>query len=750
MVFSWQYAFLLLAMGIAIGSYWPITGMIVVATLFGGLLVGWLSHRLFEGLFITGFLILGCLLSWRILPLPPVLDPQTTTLVGVVQQIPTRQDDYNQTIFKCANQGYYKYVVLYLPANAAVKSGDTIKAEGKLSTLKGPRNPGDPNRRLIKGYQHLYYQLKASDQGWQVLKPVNSSWRQNWYDKFVLQAKRWMPPRSASILTSVIWGDAAALNDDDYRLFQEIGLLHVFAASGMNVGCLMLAAALLTGLFTRRRGLSIGVGLAITMVYAALIGWPVSVMRAALMALFASLAYLGGRKLELKESLFLAATLLLIIDPGWLFNPGFQLTVIATWGLMILCPALTRWWFPSGQHWWQQWLLPIVAAELAVWPLTVYYFNLVAPVSLLANLLLAPLISILVILGTMALFTCPLPAVATIFWLPGRHLLDLIMIVTTFLHTMPGGYWWVKAPPLIVVFAYFIILWWLAQPIKGSYYRYLASGLLVGAMLTCSWPRVPSGNLVVTFLDVGQGDSIHISTAQGKQILIDGGGSVNYPTGRLVVLPYLHRQGINHLDLAVSTHPHDDHWLGLLEVLQNMPASHLVFSRALQDHPLTAKAIKMLPTIDGYPQFMQRGDQIKLDNSTCLQVLSPDFAAANDVNNASLVLLLSDKNNKILLMGDAEAPVAQNLRSRGLKGVTVIKIGHHGSTRSRSPEFYQAAEPQLAIISVGKNNGFGHPSPLLLQDLKEQHIKILRTDLVGGIRLLARSGRLEVQTYAHN
>jgi len=746
-LFSWQYAFLLLAAGILLRSWWPALPWLFIAVVAGAaLLIGWRINRLYHSLFITGFIILGLLLSQRILPLPPTLEPQTATLTGVVQQIPTREADYQQTILKCANRGYYQQVVLYLPFDAIVKDGDTIRVAGKLSTLQGVRNPGDPNRRLIKGYQHLYYQFKTADQAVEMIKPAAYSWRQKWHDRFVLQANRWMKPSSASILTSVIWGDAAALNDDDYRLFQEIGLLHIFAASGMNVGCLMLAAALLMGLFTRRRGLPLAVGLAITVIYAALIGWPVSILRAVLMALFASLAYLGGRKLQLKESLFLAATLLLIIDPGWLFSPGFQLTIIATWGLMVLYPALASWWFPQGQSWWQRLLLPILAAELAVWPLTVYYFNLVAPVSLLANLVLAPLISLLVILGTLALFSGQLSFLAALFFLPSRYLLELIMTATSLLHTAPGGYWWVKSPPLGVIIVCFILLWLITQVHDYPRYRQLASGFLLIFIIGFSWPRIPSGQLVVTFLDVGQGDSIHISTREGRQILIDGGGSARYPVGRLVVVPYLHRQGINRLDLAIATHPHDDHMLGLLEVLPTTPCPQLALPRALAHHPLSQRASLLAETST---VFLESGTELKLDKYTTLRVLSPEPEESSDVNNSSLVLLLQYGELKVLLMGDAEAPVARALLDTGIGTSQVIKIGHHGSVRSRAPDFYERLESKLAVISVGRNNGFGHPSPGLLNDLEEARIKVLRTDQVGAIRLVNQKGKLAVFTYAH-
>lgn len=730
------------------GVFWPTSLLILtMVSLTTALVLGSITHQPGRAAFIGGFIIIGLLLSWRILPLPPAMEVQKTSLTGVVSQLPVIEADYQQTILKCSDYGYQKYIVLYLPPDTRVKSGDWLRVEGKLSTLKGARNPGDPDRRRLKGYQHLFYQMNASNGRVEIIKPTRYPYRQSWYDTFTQLAGKWMTPQSASILTSVIWGDAAALNDDDYRLFQETGLLHVFAASGMNVGCLMLAAALLVGVFTKKRGFITGSGLALAIIYAGLIGWPVSIGRAVLMALFASLAFLGGRKLQIKESLFLAAVLLLIIDPGSLFTPGFQLTVTATWGLMVLYPALVRLWCPSKQSWWQRWLLPVLAAELAVWPLTVYYFNLVAPISFLANLLLAPLISLVVIIGTLALFATPLSAAAVIFFLPCRYLIDLIMYLTTLMHGVPGGYWWVKTPPLVLIIGCFLLLWFLTQTERFKRYWLPTCGLLLLIMITVSWPRVPSGHLEVTFIDVGQGDSIHISTPSGRQVLIDGGGSAVYPVGRMVLLPYLHRQGINQLDLVVNTHPHDDHLLGLSEIWSGIPCSRVVFPLALKQN---ASIQRLMLPVGTEIIWLQKGDSMQLDDQTKLAVLSPTAEPEGDINNMSLVLELQYSNKKILLMGDAEAPTAKNLLAQGVGEAAIIKIGHHGSAHSSAPDFYKLVNPDLAVISVGRNNGFGHPSAVLLRELKDLNIKVLRTDQAGGIRVVENKGNLSVYTYASN
>lgn len=248
----------------------------------------------------------------------------------------------------------------------------------------------------------------------------------------------------------------------------------------------------------------------------------------------------------------------------------------------------------------------------------------------------------------------------------------------------------------------------------------------------------PAPRLEVDFLDVGQGDSILIKAPAGQRILIDGGPdkSVLRQLGR--VLPFWERR----IDLMILTHPHDDHVGGLLEVLKRYRVEKILYTGALHTSPNYLAWLKLVREKKAPLTIIDRPQTIDLGKNARLEIIWPRENLAGrttkNLNNSSIVSRLVYGRSEFLLMGDAEIEVeAALIRSRAELSADALKVGHHGSDNATTEEFLRQTEPATAVIEVGADNKFGHPSRRVIKRLERAGVKLYRTDLNGTIKLVS-------------
>jgi competence protein ComEC len=289
----------------------------------------------------------------------------------------------------------------------------------------------------------------------------------------------------------------------------------------------------------------------------------------------------------------------------------------------------------------------------------------------------------------------------------------------------------------------------------------LASSLALFAVV-CWQPwrlEFHPGMLELTAIDVGQGDSLLVVFPDGETMLVDAGGfpgmermrrKPQLDMGEDVVSPYLWSRRIRHLDYAVLTHGHSDHMGGLAAILDNFRPRALWIGA----EPKTAEweAVERRAAADHVPiTVLDRRSPPVTIGGACLRVLAPAsgyLPGPGPSNDDSLVLEVSYGRRSILLTGDAEHPVEEELvASRQLRPVTLLKVGHHGSKTSSSEEFLSLLHAQFAIISDGYKNQFHHPHPTVLERLTDHHSLILRTDQQGLITFLTNGDKVEVNTF---
>ena len=260
----------------------------------------------------------------------------------------------------------------------------------------------------------------------------------------------------------------------------------------------------------------------------------------------------------------------------------------------------------------------------------------------------------------------------------------------------------------------------------------------------------PARLLRATFLDVGQGDSTFFQFPYGGNMLIDGGTGGKYDMGKRVVA-YLRRQGVRRIDILLLSHPHDDHVGGLITVLKNFPVGLVLDSGQAHTSYSYEEFLKLIEGKRIPYRIIKEGGEIKGFKGVRITVLNPPphllEGTDSDINNNSLVLKVTYGKVSLLLTGDIEREAEERLLRYGhyLKS-TIIKVPHHGSRTSSTPDFLGLVNPQVAVIPVGRRNPFRHPSPQVLQRYEKRGTTIYRTDRQGAIILTSEGRSFQVRT----
>jgi competence protein ComEC len=587
-----------------------------------------------------------------------------------------------------------------------------------------------------------------------------------------------VPEPEAALGAGILLGERAGIAPEVSDAFARAGLTHVVAISGWNIAIVAALVAGMTRPLARHRGGRIaGIGVATGAVagYVLLTGASPSVVRAALMAGALLLARLGGSRGHAIGALQLAALAMLLAAPMVLWDVGFQLSALATAGLIWFADPieqrLARW--PGLVR---EPLALTLASQVTSLPVILLNFERLSLVAPLANVAVVPLVPVVMLMSTLAAVigavdaTVHLPLAGDAArWATGGGAwlyLRLMMVAGQIAAALPFASIEVAGPTWMAVIWYpglGVLLHRMSRrhpdqaesrtdmPATVAWLRPLpvatATLVLLGAIALATRP---DGRLHLAVLDVGQGDAILVESPSGATILIDGGPDPELTMRRLgEELPFWQRR----LDVVVLTHPHEDHVAGLVAALDRFEVGMVLDSGRAYDNPTYPRFVAAARSEPGARFALARaGQQLSLDAMTQLTVLFPSQADAdaslpdNDINNASVVLLLESGSFSALLTGDAETPVENLLAGRGLLApVDVLKVGHHGSESGTGPDFLRIVQPRIALISCGIDNDYGHPHQVTLDNLAAvDGLEVYRTDVDGTIRLTVSGDDVEV------
>jgi len=411
-----------------------------------------------------------------------------------------------------------------------------------------------------------------------------------------------------------------------------------------------------------------------------------------------------------------------------------------------------------------------VVLQIGMLPMMTRDFHRVTLSGPLANMATVPLLGVMVPLGFLAIFTGAIfPALARVLAAPLSWLTVLLLHIVNFFARLVHWNYPIPGCPLYLVVVFFV-LGIVVAALPRLEFRWRnslavgASAILLGvAVVIATFPFAAQwhrGEMEVTVLDVGQGDSLFVVSPGGTTLLIDGGGTFGgFPgrpehsgvdPGQEAVSPYLWSRGFKNIDYIAVTHAHQDHIGGLKAVLENFHVGTLLVGREVAGSVLAN--LEAMAREHGVKIARElRGDKMDWDGARG-EVLWPETkeTAATPQNNDSIVMRWGFGARAFLLTGDAEKQVEKKILEENpaeTLRADVLKVGHHGSKNSTTEEFLAAVHPRVGVISAGEVNPYGHPSPELIERLERAGVRILRTDRDGAVHILTDGTKLTITCF---
>jgi competence protein ComEC len=556
------------------------------------------------------------------------------------------------------------------------------------------------------------------------------------------------------VVVALITGDRELLRPELEDLYREAGIFHVMAISGAQVAMVLLVFYFLFRRLGASEVATLWTLLLVVPVYAAFCGNGPPVVRAAL----AASVILGARLLSLDRphvnALAIAALLLLLWEPLWLEDPGFQLSFAAMAAILWLSEPLASRLRPLGLL-----AMPLavsIAAQSVVVPITAWHFHGFTWVAPLASLVAVPLSGAIVIIGLALIPLAGVPFVSALLSLGAHAAVWLLTATARLASELPGATLAVARPSFLWMLAYYGALATLRHGGgRGRAVGVIAlSTLLLALPFGKGHPVSEPGRLTVTALDVGHGDAIVLSLPEGERVLVDGGGlpATSFDVGERVVLPYLLDHGGRKLDAVVLTHADYDHIGGLRAIVDAMDVRELWESGARWERPAYRRLRHVARRRSAGLRRLRPGESFHW-GGVFWEILAasgaPGLESPATENDRSIVMRLTLGESSVLLTGDAGEDVERALVARRIPlDADVLKVAHHGSRTSTSRRFLEAVRPRFAILSSRQNASWPLPSDTVLDRLQSAGIPYARTDVDGAITVhLDEDGGIDVETF---
>ncbi len=667
--------------------------------------------------------------------------------------------------------------------------GDHIEIEGVLRQPKGRRNPGGFDYRAHLARQKVFGIFYPNRD--QEISPTHQSgipplrWAERLRRRVEITIDRLYheQPDHIQILKGMLLGKRSELPSSTYDVFRNSGSLHILAVSGLHVGLITTLCFLGFSLIQLPRKTVCLLTIASVILYACLVGFRPSVLRASFMAILFLIAQMIDRDADLGNLLAFAALFLLLINPAQLWNIGFQLSFAAVACIIYLLPKWTA--FISrhstdgsnhaahsisqleiawGSGWKRsvKWLVlafgVTLSAQVGTFLIIARNFCRVYPLGLIAGPFVVGLAAPIVTIASISI-------ILGMIWLPlatpfvyANHLILFIFLNIVEFFGQPWAGVKISPPGLGWISVYIAVC--VAITHLRSVKEHAGKALIIAASVLAIWvwdaALKEDGNLFeITFLDVGQGDAAFVRFPDGKTVLIDGGANRRgFDNGERVLDPFLCRKGAFSLHLLVLSHPDNDHGGGLAHILRAFDVKRVLGVPHRVLPPLTHRYLHQIADQKGVPHEFGNAGNIQLTSTGQVDLLHPrDEASVNlmdsDINNDSLVLKITYGNVRTLFTGDIKQEIELDIIADGYDvSADILKAPHHGSESSSGSEFLEAVRPQAAIFSVGTRNRYGFPAEKVVKRYEELGCLVLRTDRLGAISIRTDGRRCWIRQYA--
>lgn len=525
------------------------------------------------------------------------------------------------------------------------------------------------------------------------------------------------------------------LDSDMLDSYEFNGVSHLFSISGSHIVLLTSIILFILKKISYNNKLIYFITIWVVLFYLFLTSISPSILRSVIMFILMSINKCYNLKIKTLDIIFLVLVVAIVINPFYIYNVGFQFSYLISFSLILLSQKIN-----NIRNWFYKNIYISFICLLVSFPISLFNFYQINIFSIFINLILIPLVSVVVF--PLSLLTFIFPFLMGIFKISIfllEALNNLFSSITIFQLTLPK-------PSILLVLIYYIFIF--LAIFKKKYYI-----LLIGLIIVHKCYIYFDPTFKISFLDVGQGDSIFIKFPYNKgNILIDTGGIISYKKEKWEersneysiadskIIPYLNSLGLTKLDYLIISHGDVDHMGEAINLVNGFRIDKVIFNLGEYNY-LELEFIKELKRKNIL--YYKNIEKLNIDNNMLYFLNNNLYDNENDNSN---VIYLNFSNIKIIFMGDAGIKVEDDILDKyDLKHIDILKVGHHGSRTSTSSNFIDNINPKYSIISVGKNNRYGHPNSEVLDILNNS--SIYRTDRDGSIVFKIKNSGLEIDTY---
>ena len=698
-------------------------------------------------------------------------------IVGTIISNPIDKQYKNQYILKVEEiNGNKKYKNTNLQLNVKKEKeklnyGDEIIVKGNFEEASTARNEGGFDYKQYLKSKNIYGIVTVDKKDIETINKNNVGVIDLLANKVRNSMKRKIEQNlhneTNELLSGMLIGEKSNLQKEIQEDFRDSSLSHVLAISGMHVSYVMLGITFLISKIKFSKKMSKIVTILILLFFIILTGKTASVTRACFMSSYIILASLLHKKAHVLGSISISLLIILIINPYFILDIGLQLSYGGTIGIVLIYPILKKYKKKKEDKTGRikkvlykikdkiiDTILITISANLVIFPIVLFHYNIMSFTFIISNLLISPIIGIIIILGFLSVFSSYIVSpISKVMFFFLQIFLSVLAQIAHFCAELPLSKVYFPTPKIYVIIIYYLFLMYIIL-VKNK----IITGKKIGKkvfiiftiiviILNLILNFIPK-TFTISFIDVGQGDSILISTPKGKNIIVDGGGSrdeTSFNIGKQTLIPYLLNKGITKLDYVIISHFDSDHATGVAQILGKIDVSSIILTRQLEENDIYRHILSIAKEKKIKLIYVKEGDVLKIGGIK-ISIIHPEnkLMINNPMNNNSIVCKVEYNSFSMLLTGDIEMEAEELILRKNINlKADVLKVAHHGSKTSTTGEFLKAINPKVALIGVGKNNNFGHPSNEVIQRLKENGTRIYRTDENGEISITVnKKGRI--------
>lgn len=636
--------------------------------------------------------------------------------------------------------------------------GRQVTVKGVLEKPQSRRNPNCFDYSLYLKSKGIGYQMKADE----IVSygKVDGIWNGflrnicNLRDDFSIALSKVMGGENAGILKAMMFGIKDEMKEETYSEFQKNGTAHLLAVSGLHMGIIY---ALISKMFGARKRIIPNTAVVLLLFcYMTMADFTASITRAFIMIVISIFGKMYYKRYDLMSAGLFAAMMLLVKNPYNLFNGGFQMSFLA---IFIMASVMTRTANININPFVKNSVLPVFAIQGAMSVYISYNFNYFSVTSFIANIPVALIASWLLPMGIIALiFFAAVGDIPKFYGNLMETVTVLMKKLNAYTYADGVGTFDVTSPTIFFVILFYGLFFMVLNEelmiafVRKQYKRICISvfALMVFGVFTAAADKDGFEKADVIFFDVGQGNCTLFRTEDGKNILVDAGGNINYDIGEKTVKPALLKNGIRKIDIAFVTHLDNDHYLGIKSLAQKgmieriafYEGNNIISERLSQECGISKKRFL----------FLKKGDVVDLGEGLSAEIIAPERKNKQryqkeydegDENKRSLVIRIIKDKTVFLITGDIDKKTEETIE--GNIKADVIQVPHHGSGGSSGEKFIERVKPKAAVFQVGKNN-YGHPDPDVIEKYKNKCIIINRNDENGAVGFNISDGNFHIVT----